>query len=255
MAKRKTLAERLRAFLIARYPISYIVSSEEERVISALKEAVRSLSSKDIDISIWSLTDGLVRGKEHIDERDPVKVLDSIARSPYPEVFVLKDIHLFFESDPVLLRKIRDVYLALRDTNKFVFITAPRLVLPVELRKEVAVLDAGLPEPEEIADLFDDLLERIKSEGRQKVLLNDEGRKKFVRALQGLTVNEVRHALNRVLFGRNTVDESALEFIFEEKAMLTRKEGVLEFFPSAVTIKDIGGLENLKEWLYHRKPL
>ena len=46
-----------------------------------------------------------------------------------------------------------------------------------------------------------------------------------------------------------TRTESAIPRLFEEKALLTRKEGVLQFVPQAVRMNDVGGLQNLKDWL------
>jgi len=40
--------------------------------------------------------------------------------------------------------------------------------------------------------------------------------------------------------------------LYEEKRLLTKKEGLLEFVPQSVSLNDVGGLENLKEWLAKR---
>jgi hypothetical protein len=40
--------------------------------------------------------------------------------------------------------------------------------------------------------------------------------------------------------------------LLEEKAQLVRKSGTLEFVRQRISLDDIGGLENLKEWLETR---
>src|SRR5438045_1869667 len=75
-----------------------------------------------------------------------------------------------------------------------------------------------------------------------------------LRAIQGMSLGEARHVLHKVLAGR-PLDASAIPRLFEEKALLTRKEGVLQFVPQAVRMNDVGGLQNLKDWLIKRRKL
>ena len=45
---------------------------------------------------------------------------------------------------------------------------------------------------------------------------------------------------------------SDIEIVTEEKRQIIRKSGLLEFIPYSVSLRDIGGLENLKRWLMKR---
>ena len=45
------------------------------------------------------------------------------------------------------------------------------------------------------------------------------------------------------------VDRSDLRLIFDQKQQMIKKAGILEMIPLKETIDDIGGLDNLKEWL------
>ncbi|HEX5855462.1 MAG TPA: AAA family ATPase, partial [Thermoanaerobaculia bacterium] len=49
-------------------------------------------------------------------------------------------------------------------------------------------------------------------------------------------------------------DEAYFE-VLAEKEPATRKDGVLEFVPPRFSLADVGGLENLKEWLLKRQKL
>jgi SpoVK/Ycf46/Vps4 family AAA+-type ATPase len=125
------------------------------------------------------------------------------------------------------------------------------LHLPLELKKEIALVELALPGQDELSLLLDTFLKQ-----RAKPLpLHEEERRKLVRSLQGLTLNEARHVLARAFHGKQSVDSKLFDSIFEEKAQMTRKEGILEFIPQDCSIDELGGLENLKEWLTKRKGL
>ena len=49
-----------------------------------------------------------------------------------------------------------------------------------------------------------------------------------------------------------SIDMKDLPIILEEKVQVIKKTGILEFIKSEYTIKDIGGLDNLKKWLLKR---
>src|SRR5207244_1712032 len=59
----------------------------------------------------------------------------------------------------------------------------------------------------------------------------------------------------KVLSRRTSFDAAAYDEVLAEKEQASRKEGVLEFVPPRFTIDDIGGLDNLKEWLVKRRSL
>jgi len=59
-------------------------------------------------------------------------------------------------------------------------------------------------------------------------------------------------ALKRSMVGKKTVDDTFIDDLLEEKAQIVRKSGTLEFIRSRISIDQIGGLENIKEWLETR---
>jgi len=125
--------------------------------------------------------------------------------------------------------------------------------IPQDLRKEVALIYFDLPRPDEIELLVDEMLGQC-AKGAE-VDLNEAGKASVVTALQGLTLNESRHALYRACGGRKKIDLDILDVLYEEKEQLTRKEGILEFIPQRWDIHDVGGLDNLKDWLLKREKL
>ncbi len=152
---------------------------------------------------------------------------------------------------PEVVRRLRDAYRTLRGRGRFLVLVSPRLVVPDDLRKEIYVLDYDLPDEAEILLLLAQLGKRFFGE---KGLVEADA-KKLAMALKGLTADETEHVVSKVFSRRPVFDEQSYFEVLAEKEQATRKEGVLEFVPPRFSLDDIGGLENLKEWLLKRKSL
>jgi SpoVK/Ycf46/Vps4 family AAA+-type ATPase len=85
-----------------------------------------------------------------------------------------------------------------------------------------------------------------------KIGLNEEQKMKLLKGALGLTGDEAKLIFQKMLVGKNELNEDALNIIYEEKARIVKRDGLLDFVPTKFTLDDIGGLENLKEWLADR---
>ena len=74
-------------------------------------------------------------------------------------------------------------------------------------------------------------------------------------ALKGFTSNEIHHTLNESFAAKSRNNRHILKEIFVEKEMMMKKTGYLEFVPPINDISQIGGLDNLKEWVISREKL
>ena len=243
--------ERLRRALLGGYPLLYVVSWEEGRVERAVQSLAQKFYEKPVACSVWTCVDGLSNGAGRVpDTADPLKALDAILADPAPGFVLMKDLtpHL---SRPEVVRRLRDVYRGLKGRGRFVVLVSPRLVVPEDLKKEIHVLDYDLPDESEILYLLGHLGKRFFGEKG----LADEDSKKLALALKGLTADETEHVVSRVFSRRQVFDEASYFEVLAEKEQATRKDGVLEFVPPRFSLADIGGLENLKEWLLKRKSL
>ena len=101
----------------------------------------------------------------------------------------------------------------------------------------VTVIDFDLPE-QEIADYFGDTLGELRSEG--------DSFSRGVKASLGLTLNEVGNVFAKSFAIDGTLSPN---IVMEEKKNIIKKSGVLEYYDLSGNLNDVGGLENLKEWL------
>ncbi len=240
--------DAIRRAIIARYPLTLVVTHEEERVEANLRHLTET-SLKRAGFWTWSCTTGLVGPDGPVpDTQDPGRALDVVVAPGAAAVFMFRDLHAFFDQ-PGVVRKLRDVRAAIANTPRFVFLTAPRLALPADLRRDVAVVDFPLPTPIEL----DHLVERYV--GGFQPAADLALRSSVVTALRGLTVPEASQALNVALYGKRGLDAAALAIVHAQKAQLARKEGVLEFVPQQWSLDAVGGLAVLKEWFVKRRAL
>jgi ATP-dependent 26S proteasome regulatory subunit len=245
--------ETIRKLISAKQSLIYIVTWEEDRLERLVDKLAKSMFSNPVKFFIWQATTGLtLSGKIVEGTKDPLIALDRVMAIEENALFLFKDLHRDMETNPLLVRKLRDAYDALSSSYKTIFITAPILTMPFELNKEMSVVDFDLPASDELAALFTQTLDSfVKSKG-MKVTLTDAQKDLFVQGVTGLTMDEARNALTKAMLGRSTFDVSALEAVLEEKQQLIRKTGILEFIAKKPTIQEIGGLENLKNWLEAR---
>jgi SpoVK/Ycf46/Vps4 family AAA+-type ATPase len=235
----------------ARYPLIYILSSEEKRVEKSIADVLHSREAQKnykTKIYTWSVTEGVRVGAEpQGDSKDPLKALRFILEAKKDEraVFILRDLHAF-QKNPEVVRLLRDLARNLKETLKTVFMISPLLQIPPELDKEVAVVEYPLPELSEIGTILD----RVMSMVPGKTPPTGLEREHIVEAALGLTADEAENVFAKSLVQTGTFD---IDVILSEKERIVRKSGVLEFFRTQEKMENIGGLDLLKGWLRKRQ--
>lgn len=231
----------------ARYPLIYVVSFEENRVES---ELLRITQNRKKQIYKWSITNGLENpdGSFLGEFKDPIKVLEYILQSDINGVFVMKDYHPYL-NEPVVIRKLRDVAHSLKTSMKNVVFLSPILKVPVELEKEISVVDYNLPGKEEIVQIVKSISESIGEADKLEISRNPMLLQKVVEAALGLTAEEAENVFAKSLVQTGDFN---LKIILSEKEQIIRKSGVLEYCHVNENMKGVGGLDELKKWLNKR---
>jgi len=245
--------EQVDLLVRARYPVLYVVTHEETRLESLLLDLARRQGKP---FFVWTATRGMAalagsNAAEGLRSATPAEVLERIRSQEGAGLFLLHDLHVFFE-DPLLVRRLRDLAGFLKDTHRSIVISAPRLSLPPELEKDVTVLDLPLPEPDELRELLVSLCDQLHDEDPKRVQLVRADADAFVRAAQGLTLAEAENAFARAAVSDGALQAVDVALVLAEKCQAIRKSGILEFTPTETTLADVGGLLRLKEWLRRR---
>lgn len=271
MAKAMTLEglkkteQHLTNLFKARFSFIYIPTWEEVRIVDLITKIandVKTIRTKR-DVFIWSSTEGLKKnlkdGQESVNNgNQPIDALNFIDNYNNPAILILKDIHPLLgvngrNADYNLIRKIRDVAGSLKNASvsKNVVIIAPSLVLPLELQKDITVVDFDLPTLDEIKALLDEMIEMNENSGIL-IDLKEEEKEILCKAAQGLTLQEAENAFARAMVSKGQLTVKELDVILDEKCQVIKKTGILEFIKSNFNMDDVGGLENLKKWLVKR---
>ena len=255
------MAYKLSNLLRARFPMIYITTFEEDRVTRYIKSIATDTKQVKYgrEVFTWTQTNGLYNTsteKSINDTSCPCKMLEYIRKYDKDAVFILYDFHVNFgvknrTPDFNVIRKIRDIIpdLKLGSTRKTVFFVAPELLIPESLQKEITIFDFPLPTLKEIRNKFDNMLNQ--NQGVQ-ANLGEEEKDKLCKAALGLTLQEAESAFALAMVNDGKIDIKDLPVILEEKIQVIKKTGILEFIKSEYSIKDIGGLDNLKNWLLKR---
>lgn len=247
--------QKLILMIRAYYPVLYLHSYEYYRTKQKIKGIVELLrrEGKKVNYYQWDCVYGLVqilpdKTEKRIERmQNPLEVLAYILnskKSGEKNIFVLDDINNHIERDEVKLmfRKIAEA----TNNNTHAIILSSIYRLPAELEKYITVLQIPLPKRNELGEVLDIVAKQSKVE------LKTNLRNRLIDAALGMTSMEadLAYCLASVKDG---FDEKSPFTISSEKEQIIRKSGILDYFPKNESLKDVGGMDNLKEWLNKRQ--
>jgi len=147
---RKNSFEEIKRLIASKYPIVWIESWEEERVISTLKRVAASGFNQSLSFSVWSETKGNGSGKKS----NIVDALQEFLAQPKAGLFLIKDFSWALASTSLLKRALRDVFHGTKGSFKTLFLLSPRADLPEDMLKEILTIDFALPGEADLSQIF-----------------------------------------------------------------------------------------------------
>ncbi len=243
------MQEELNILIQAQYPLIYLVTAEEDRAEKEIAK-IAQLKHQPRKLYVWTMTHGMVeygqaRTTQH-NTTSPEAAIEWTTRHKEPAIFIFKDLHPFKDSAGVN-RWLRDAIASFQGMQKAIVLMSPVQQVPIELEKEVVVLDFALPD----ITALDRVLTQQLDQNRQNRLSN-EGREKLLKASLGLTKDEAEKVYRKAYVKRGKITEAEVDIILSEKKQLIRRNGILEFVEEDETIDSVGGLDELKGWLVQR---
>lgn len=243
--------QELVLYFKARFTLIYVVTQEEERVLKEITEACNEAKKPCYS---WDIADGFVSlnqfaGRVDRPAKDPITALETIHKINEDGVFVLKDFHGLWDKNPQVVRKIKNLAQALRQTRKNLIVTSHRTRVPEELTDQTVVMNFDPPDYDGLRDILD-VFTRIPN---IKVNLTELGRDRLIRSALGLTANQAQRVFSKAVVRKGSLDEQDIDLVTQEKKAIIRESGALEFFSVTETIAQIGGLDVLKNWLKSRE--
>ena len=244
------MQEELSILIQAQYPLIYLVTSEEERAERAIA-AISQTKTTQRRVFLWTVTHGIIEygQSRHITQHNtvsPEAAIQWVIQQKEPGIYIFKDLHPFIDS-PATTRWLRDAIASFKDAQKAIILMSPIQNVPIELEKEVVVLDFLLPDMTELNQVLSSQLEQTKTRRT-----STETREKLLRAALGLTKDEAEKVYRKAHVKVGRLTEAEVDIVLSEKKQLIRRNGILEYIEEDETIDSIGGLEELKRWLRQR---
>jgi SpoVK/Ycf46/Vps4 family AAA+-type ATPase len=244
------MQEELNVLVQAQYPLIYLITSEEERAERAIN-LIAQAKSPQRQVFVWTMTHGMVeyghpRNITRHETLSPEAAINWVYRQREPGLFIFKDLHPFLD-DPGTIRSLRDAIASFKGTFKSIILMSPMQKIPIELEKEIVVLDFPLPDIAELNQVLSNQLEIAKNRRT-----STETREKLLRAALGLTRDEAEKVYRKAYVKANRLTEAEMEIVLSEKKQIIRRNGILEFIEDDETLDAVGGLEELKRWLRQR---
>lgn len=240
--------DELALFLKARYPIIYINTLEEDRVEYVIRKNVKTNLNRSI--YTWDFVDGYTNNpnNEGFAKRNPLQALELVERLNVetPALFLLKDFHRFL-TDLSISRKLRNISKILKLQPKTLIIIGSDLTIPRELTDLITIVEFQLPLEEEINQELTRLAQSLNIKVESQLFEN------LVRACQGLSLERIRRVLSKIIATYKTIDENSISVLLSEKKQIISQTEILEYSSVSEKITNLGGLNNLKEWLKKRK--
>lgn len=162
---------------------------------------------------------------------------------------VLKDVHSQLDNPEIvsMLKYIAERNLYNENYNASIFIVSSKLCIPEELEDLITVFDIPLPTVTEIKSIMTEFTKDLDIDVSEDVL------SEISLSFKGLNEFQIKQILNLAYQDGGCLDFDDKQLILSQKEQLIKKAGLLEMIPVHETIEDIGGLENLKEWLYKKE--
>lgn len=239
-------AEKLVQYIDAGFPILYINSYEEDKIDEIIRK-----SATDRDIYEWNdfsgFTDFVTKLSYDCKDSSLQGTLTLLLESNDIDgcILVLKDVHSMLEM-PEVIALLKHIACKISSGNieANIIIEAPVKVLPKELEPYVTFLEMDYLSTNDIKKIIKDFIESNSMDTISKELLEE-----MAISFKGLSQFEIENILALAYADDGEITKKDLSLIFEQKRQMIMKSGILDMIPQKESIEDIGGLDNLKEWL------
>ncbi len=243
-----TTQEKILRYIDSGFPILYFNTYEEEKADNII-ESIRSGK----EVYEWNETNGYIdfTTKTPLFEDCPLEaMLDSLKVDDMlgGKIILLKDINAYL-GEPHIVSKIKGLArLINQGVDATIIIVSNVLIIPKELEKYITIIEMDYLNHKEIKDIIKQFIDDQEINNVSESLIEN-----LAVAFKGLSEFEIYNLLALSYADDGELTEADLNIIFEQKQQVVKKAGILEMIPLKETIDDIGGLENLKDWLKRKE--
>jgi hypothetical protein len=234
------LSQRLREYVAAAFTGIYVQSHEHS---DALREIAQLCREEKWALATWDVDRGLqIPGQAPANAAsDPVaaiRAVNALATQDGSALLVLPNFHRFLQSTEVVQALAHQIQ-AGKNSRTFLVVLSPVVQIPTELDKLFTVVEHDLPDRQQLEAIAGGIAteknEMPKGEDLQRLLDAAAGLTRY-EAEGAFSLSLVRHAKLRP------------ETVWELKAGMLKKSGLLSLHRGTEKFADLGGLDSLKQF-------
>ena len=235
-------------------PAMQVVTYEWQRLYGF---CVGVSEANKLNLFSWSIVSGLKKWDQNVksfveekDENDPLEILDWFKSEDIKHsILMLEDFHPFITNENFqIIRAIRELCRTEPSNRKTIIIQTPFMMNIREFEKEIPILELELPKEETIDAILNSIIEDLDYDSQP----NSDDRREIVAASKGLSIMEAEWTYRKIIAEKHKITKNEISLIIKEKEQIIKKSGVLEYFHPQGDFNEVGGMENLKDWLGKR---
>ena len=237
-----SLSQRLTEHISACFTALWVRSHEHD---DALREIGQMCRQQDWRLACWDIEQGFqIPGGDTPTEAggtDPlaaIRAVNALASPDSSAILVLTNFHRFLQSAEIV-QGLAGQIVAGKQNRTFLIVLSPVVQIPVELEKLFVVVEHDLPGREQLEEIARGI---ATEEGE---LPQGDELQTVLEAAAGLTRYEAEGAFSLSLVRHQRVQANA---VFELKAGMLKKSGLLQLHRGEERFADLGGLEALKSF-------
>jgi len=228
-----------------------IISYETLRIHGMLVKTAKELEK---DLYIWNRVQGLRRWnssksrfEEEQSEMSPEEATEFfISEENQNLILLLEDFYPDLTEDkPRMIRTFRNIAVQ-QIKGKSLVMSQPFPQLPRELEKDVHLIELPYPSFEDIKAIYKKVCKEYN------IPKADNPDHDLIESALGLTIMEAEKAFALAYIENGSLTSAEIPLVIREKENIIKKSGYLEYYHPKEEIKDVGGLDVLKDWLIKR---
>jgi vesicle-fusing ATPase len=229
-------------------PLLLITTDNEQRSETLIARSVRQGIKEMPEPLIWNCTEGFPGQGQTV---DPVEGVRWATNQEGRGIYIFKDLHWFWNENPFIQRLLKDFAGQRRPAGKTLVFLCSEAKIPATLQPWFVVLKHALPDRNEIRAY-------LQTQGEKdpfvvRLLTEENAVNRLAIAAQGLDLRDIDKALRLARFGKNATIDEVCANLFRDKKQILQKTGIMEFVDNDIAADQVGGMENLKEWMDKRE--
>lgn len=248
----------LEQIIDASIPLVIVETFEEKKAEDLF---LHGANKRDKKLARWSLTDGLTNLSfglglvpQATECNEPVEMLRQIKASLEPCIYLLCDFHPYLKDQAEITRLIKDIALNHLSVPHMLVFISHRLTLPKELSRYATHFSMPMPTDDRIMQIVrEEAGVWSERNGNARVQTDNQTLKRLVATLQGISAGDVRRLVRSAIWDDGALTETDLPRINRSKFQMLDLEGIVSFETGVSDFSNVGGLDNLKNWLTTRR--